>query len=725
MHLRISRTKRDGKIYEYAQLVESMRRPTDGMPVHRVLATLGALSSVEVNNLRTALGASRSGKRVVVAPYARASAPAPDVVANLRYLDVAVPLELWREWGLPKVLDGLLPRGDAEISPTAVVTALVLQRLVDPGSKLAATEWFPRSALPELLDVAPSSFNNTRVHRILDALDAVGNELMAKLPRRYKEQDGAFASLFLDVTDAAFVGHGPSVAEKAKTKEGFVARKIGIVLLCNQRGYPLRWEVVPGASHDSKTMLSMLESISGLRWMHETPVVCDRAMGKTSTIMAMSQLQLRFVTALTTTEFASYSADRLPYKAIAELNPSSACDAKVEGEAARLVAAAGMEQVDDNLFVMELGIVERSTDDAPTVAAEAATPAMAMKLCRQMFELVASNECPSFEDARRRLNLGKGVAGKYRGLQKLAEDLQRDVLAGRADTCSLDDLLRLARLDPEEQLRQFEQLVTIAHRRRPRRTPVAKSPSAPTEPPTHVSTTVRLRVVAYFNQERFVEKRYRANAELIEIREFVDDLNQRLSRSGSRRSRASIEAEVDRKLRTYDLVEAFALKLQEEQIAGRARFCVDLELDEVAWARRRRNDGFTLLVAHPDLPHTPAQLCRLYRAKDVVEKDFHIIKSVVEVRPVRHYTDAKVRAHVTLCMLALLLERTLSHRLRGTCSAEVALERLELCRLNQFDSATRAYGLTRPTPEQKDILRHLGLMKLVDDDEVAERLRPR
>jgi hypothetical protein len=31
----------------------------------------------------------------------------------------------------------------------------------------------------------------------------------------------------------------------------------------------------------------------------------------------------------------------------------------------------------------------------------------------------------------------------------------------------------------------------------------------------------------------------------------------------------------------------------------------------------------------------------------------------------------------------------------------------------------------RPTPEQNDLLRHLGLRTLVDDDAVAERIRPR
>src|SRR5512147_1301077 len=44
-----------------------------------------------------------------------------------------------------------------------VICALTIQRCVAPGSKLYAQRWFPRTALPELLGVAPAQFHNTRI----------------------------------------------------------------------------------------------------------------------------------------------------------------------------------------------------------------------------------------------------------------------------------------------------------------------------------------------------------------------------------------------------------------------------------------------------------------------------------------------------------------------------------------------------------------------------------
>jgi hypothetical protein len=135
MHLRLSTATRNGKTHSYAQLVESYRRP-DGVPAHRVVAHLGQLSTTEIENFKAALAANRQGRHVVVA---RAPARAPRrPTANLRYLDLAVLLALWRDSGLDRLLSTLLPKGASDVAPADVVAALALERCVDPGSKLYA-----------------------------------------------------------------------------------------------------------------------------------------------------------------------------------------------------------------------------------------------------------------------------------------------------------------------------------------------------------------------------------------------------------------------------------------------------------------------------------------------------------------------------------------------------------------------------------------------------------
>ena len=297
MHLRVSIKRQGDKTYKYAQFVESYRRK-DGMPAHKVVANLGHLSEREIENLRLALKASREGVPIVLPQAPKAEEWQVRVVSNLKYLDVAVALEVWRRWKLPELFNGLIPRGLDAVAASSVIAALVVQRCTDPGSKFYAQRWFPRTALPELLAIEFEQFNNTRIHRVLDSLDRVDSALQAELPKRYQQRDGFFATIFMDVTDAWFEGRGPEMAERNRTKEGFRnRRKIGIVLVCNEHGYPLRWNVTPGRRRDPQCLEEMLALIQDEGWIGETPLICDRAMGRATSVAKLVQSGVRFLTA--------------------------------------------------------------------------------------------------------------------------------------------------------------------------------------------------------------------------------------------------------------------------------------------------------------------------------------------------------------------------------------------------------------------------------------------
>jgi len=733
MHLRISRVTRNGKTYASAQLVESYRRPSDGMPAHRIVAHLGQLTPTQIDNLKTALAASRRGEAVAVAV---ATEPSPRSlrrpVANLRYLDLAVLLELWREWGLDELLAQLFPRGETDVAPAVVVLALVLQRCVDPGSKLYAERWFPRTALPELLGVAPESFNNTRVHRVLDELDAVTPALMARLPTLYLEhaRSPSFAALYLDVTDAAFVGHGPDLAARGKTKEGVIRRKIGIVLLCNDQGYPLRWQVIAGNTADSSAMLGVFQTVAKTRWAQRTPIVCDRAMGTTAQLRSLAATGLHFVTALVTTEFGTYAA-KLPSEKFSTLRAPVEVDVPARAaaiEQARLRAeAAGLERVSDTLWVTDLGVVEIGGDPEPLADCAPAHPtttvAHALELARTIEQAVVDGRFPSFVAAGRAHGITKPMTAKYRLLCRLPPDVQEAILNGEADRLSLEQLLGVVKLpDASAQRARFAELCERAATRRPKR--AAARPMSPNPEP---NKSFRVRVVGYFNPERFVEQRVNTERQMAQVAAFASELNERLASPGSRLKRDDIVAAVDRRLRRDDLLDAYKLSIVEHSSGARPSYRIQLDPIAAAWDRRRRCHGFSVLVAHPDLTHSAADLSKLYRAKDRVEKDFQTIKSLVQLRPIRHRNDAKVSAHVTLCMLALLLERRLTEKLDRAASA--TLELLATCQLNQYrgprETSASLYTVTEPDPEQLAILRQLRLQLLADEGDVAARLAPR
>lgn len=725
MFVRTSNVKRNGKTYQYAQIVESYRRPDNGRPAHRVLVNMADPDGRVAENLRAALRGAKHGQSVVVAH----EPPAPSrrllkPEANLRYLDLAVLLELWREWGLDQLFDELMPRRErATLRPASVVAALTLQRCVDPDSKLCATRWLPRTALVELLGIAVESFNNTRLHRVLDELDEATRPLMAMLPTRYERRDGKFVSLFMDVTDTWFVGHGCELAERGKTKEGTQARKIGIVLLCNEHGYPLRWEVIAGTQHDSRAMTQMVKAVAGLSWLGDAPLVFDRAMGSSAHIREMAASRVRFLTALTETEFEAY-APQLPHGAFADFAPSDTTPTEQDVQrAAQLAQAAGMTKTSDNQFVLDLGIIERAAR-VPKERHHAQVGRdlviEAMRLCREVEDLVAQDRGRSYAEAGRALGLDKSLVRKYRVLRGLSEQQQREVLDGRLVGVTLTALLEVAKIaSDDERQRAFDALAASQRVRAPRapQLPEYRDDGGTNEP-------LRARVAVYFNPERFVDQRLRARECLAEIASFESGLNAKLRSPQTKLTKSRVEAMIDARLRKQALLDTFDVRVEGQGPS----LSVRIALKSAQWARRRRYDGFTVLVADPDLPQSASELCRLYREKDAIEKDFQVIKSVIEIRPVRHQTDAKVRAHVTLCMLALLLERTLRRKLRDTgYSSERALDVLKSCHLNRYKSrrGPAPYTITQPDAEQAALLRALRLTDLADDDAAAARITPR
>jgi len=249
-----------------------------------------------------------------------------------------VLFEAWNASGLSDVLKNALLNSSMAVSYELIVAILCLHRCQDPGSKLSATRWYETTSLPELTGIQPESFNNTRLHRALYALDQATMALMAKPPTLYQTHRSDSSALFLDVSDAWFCESGPSFAKNGLSKDGAVRKKIGIVLLCNRDGFPLRWQTVAGSSNDGGIMTDVLDEIKNFTWVKGVPLVCDRAMGRSSLIQKMHDKGIMFLTALARGEYVNY-AGKLPISNV---------DVVGDGLTEELIAAAATAQIAKN-----------------------------------------------------------------------------------------------------------------------------------------------------------------------------------------------------------------------------------------------------------------------------------------------------------------------------------------------------------------------------------------
>jgi len=125
-----------------------------------------------------------------------------------------------------------------------------------------------------------------------------------------------------------------------------------------------------------------------------------------------------------------------------------------------------------------------------------------------------------------------------------------------------------------------------------------------------------------------------------------------------------------------------------------------------AW--EEKIDGM-LLVETTDLKSTPEEVIRRYKELAEIERGFRALKSSLKLRPLNHWTEKRIRAHVFLCILALQMERWMRKKL-GDISVPKAiriLRRIKAVMVSSPDKATLV--VTRAKMEQKEILRRLGI----------------
>ena len=476
----------------------------------------------------------------------------------------------------------------------------------------------------------------------------------------------------------------------------------------------------------------MLDQIQDAGWMGEAPLVCDRAMGRAKSVARLLDSGVRFLTATTRPEIDSYT-QAIPFEPFLELHPvgSSATLAAEMGIASKTAEAAGLTKLDDLHYILDLGICQRTLSfERPkhqhTGAAwdpdQLEGGASFIALARIFADRLKKNQYRNKSDLADKEGMTRARVTQIMNTIKIAPLLQEQVLSGEFGYV------------PERLLRQCVKLNTEAEQRKllEDNAQVMRPAQLEGRPPRRVGRqTVDLRLVAYFNPRMFVEHRGYLYERRQRIEQYVRDLNEKLANSDFPHDKNKIRLKVHNQITRWKLISVFEVTVtnRTNPDIGKKQMQVRLELNHDEWVRRLRYTGFVLLVGHPELPHTAEELVNLYREKDTVEKDFRTIKSAVKLRPLFHHTDGKVRAHVTLCMLALLLERTIEKRLRNSELARTAascFEQLRTCRLNLISSPDQivpTYAATEPTQDQLAILRNLRMTGLIEPEEISESIK--
>jgi Transposase DDE domain len=251
-------TRRQGEHREYVAHLLRRSYREGGLVKKETVANLSHLPDQVIELIRGAL----RGQRFV------AAGEALTVARSLPAGHVEAALQMARRLELARLLDRAPSR------QRALCLAMIVQRLLAPGSKLAMTRAFAQSTLAWELSVADA--DEDELYAALDWLLARQERIERALARRHLE---AGTLVLYDVSSSYFEGRSCPLAQLGYSRDGRRGTpQIVYGLLCDRRGCPLAVEVFAGSLHDDKTLPAQLEKLRRRFRLTSVIVVSDRGM---------------------------------------------------------------------------------------------------------------------------------------------------------------------------------------------------------------------------------------------------------------------------------------------------------------------------------------------------------------------------------------------------------------------------------------------------------------
>jgi transposase len=296
------RTK-NGKRHAYWALVESYR--TQRGPRQRVVAWLGDLDEQGRLGVEAAARGPRSGRRQATLfeepppRWVRVDATAIRVENCRQFGGPWLALELIQRLRLDEFLKTALPRGSERVPWPLTALILVIARLCEPSSELhVAEQWYPRTALPELLGVPAARVDDNRLYRTLDQLLPHKAALEQHLKERLGELfDLEYDLLLYDVTSTYFEGRAdfPLAQRGYSRDQRSDCKQVCIALVVSRCGMPLGYELFAGNTIDVTTVETIVTTMESRYGRSQRVWVMDRGMISEENIEFLKAGERRYI----------------------------------------------------------------------------------------------------------------------------------------------------------------------------------------------------------------------------------------------------------------------------------------------------------------------------------------------------------------------------------------------------------------------------------------------
>ena len=318
MFIRQCFRKVQGKRKAYWALVESVR--TERGPRQNVIAWLGTIdeqgrlgvqqaADVAINHRTKPAPCSGNQQQLPLFEFEDEPAEPRWVGVNVNAVRVEncrafggpwLALELIKELQLDRFLNRHLPRGRERVQWSLPSMILVIARLLDPSSELYVSEqWYPKTALSDLIGVPTHRVDDNRLYRALDKLLPHKEALETHFKTRMGELfDLEYDLLLYDVTSTYFEGQceGNPIAKRGYSRDQRGdCKQVCIGLVVSRCGMPVGYEVFAGNTADVTTVEEIVETMEKRYGKSDRIWVMDRGMTSESNLEFLRRDNRRYI----------------------------------------------------------------------------------------------------------------------------------------------------------------------------------------------------------------------------------------------------------------------------------------------------------------------------------------------------------------------------------------------------------------------------------------------
>ncbi|HSQ83686.1 MAG TPA: IS1634 family transposase [Desulfobacterales bacterium] len=274
-----SRIKRGDRVYVYER---ENYRDENGKVKHRNTRYLG----IEV---------IENGETKIIPPKKRIKNF--EITKSVRYGDISILYNLFQEYKIVELLDGLIPRRGLPVGD--VFTSLAINHVIDRETLNLFSKWYQDTALEDFIKIPAKKMNSTNLSAVMTTFKKIGPEgivdVCIEIFKKIKHLETGQTALLYDITSTYFYATKLPKARLGYSRDDNSQPQINISLIATKnKGLPILFRTYEGNITDVNTIQQLILDVKRLKIKIDA-IILDRGMTSRKNLIDLAKSHVKII----------------------------------------------------------------------------------------------------------------------------------------------------------------------------------------------------------------------------------------------------------------------------------------------------------------------------------------------------------------------------------------------------------------------------------------------